>query len=128
MLEPLRAVEELEEGSWFSSSLKKSAETKVDEEAKRIYEKQDAVAEHTGPPTGARDVRKRSRGAWVAYIGAVFPTDHLRIWSRYGRASLSQHGFQLASSPSFHPSPTLRALSAQVSGQDLYKDAPNRPV
>lgn len=86
MLEPLRAVEELEEGSWFSSSLKKSAETKVDEEAKRIYEKQDAVAEHTGPPTAARDVRKRSRGGLGCLYRGSFPyrsPPHLvPVWTR----------------------------------------------
>ena len=52
--------------------------------------------------------------------------NHLHILSWCGHASLSQDGLQLASSPSFCPSPSLRASSAHVLGWEIHKNAPNQ--
>ena len=60
----------------------------------------------------------------VTFPGFVFGQSSPYLVLVWG-TSLSQGGFQLASSPSC-PSPKLRAFSEHVSGQEIHKNAPSQ--
>ena len=62
---------------------------------------------------------------WGEFSGLSL-ANHLHIWSWCAQASLSQDGFQLVSSPSFCPSPRLRAFSVHVLGREIHKNAPSQ--
>lgn len=68
-------------------------------------------------------------GLGCLYAGSFpdyfFLANHLHNWARCVWASLNQAGFWLASSPSFCPSPGLRAFSVYVLGGKIHKNAPN---